>query len=338
VQNPAYNGTFTVTAATTNTVSYALSATNLGPSGAAGITNINWLDRKSYIGFRVPSPDWEPRWPVDVAVVGDSFSFCYTQYPDCWVEQLSSAYGLSVVNLALPATGSVSHLRILDTFGLPYQPRVVVWQWWGNDSFEDTLLHDITKPKPGRDEPLGPCATPPPLEQWLDRHSAVSGMVLQLRCGFNAAAVDPYEVTSGQVHLVFGSPWFQAALDMTSKDNRKGWRTTQDALIQARKLAEDNGFEMVIVLVPAREEVYRSLTEPYLGADGVALYGKGRLMMLEFCQAQGLTCFDAEPVLTRHAEAGEQVYWPSDIHLNPTGNKILAEAVNGFLKAQGLIN
>lgn len=308
-----------------------------GGAAVLDITTINWLDRNSHVGFRVDSPAWEPRWPVDAVVIGDSFTFCYTQYPDCWVTRLQSDYGLSVVNLGLPATGSVSHLRVLDTFGLAYKPRIVLWQWWGNDSFEDTLLKAISDPTGKHTLPAGVCDISSPVDTALRLYSAVASILHNLRCGYNPDTVDPYHVQSGQVTLSFGSEWFRIPFDMTSKENQRGWPMTQNALLQARKLAEAHGAEFIVILIPTKEEVYQNLTEPLLGSKGLAIYSQGREAVLAFCQANQMTCFDATPALTQHANQGEQVYWPADIHLNPEGNKVLAQAVDDFLRQRGLI-
>jgi hypothetical protein len=307
-----------------------------GGAAVLNITTINWLDRNSHIGFRVPSLDWQPRWPVDAVVVGDSFSFCFTQYPDCWVARLQSDYGLSMVDLGLPATGSVSHQRVLDTFGLPYKPRLVIWQWWGNDSSDDALLDQISNASPGHGPPGGPCSDISPAVEWLDTHSAIFAIIFELRCNFDPNAVDPFQVQSGQVSLRFGSKWFQEVFDFRRKAVQRGWGMTQDALLSAKKEAEDNGATFVVVLIPSKEEVYSPLTRSYLGQEGLALYSQGRNNMLAFCQTNLMICFDATPALTQHAKQGEQVYWPADIHLNPAGNKVLAAAVIDFLRKQGL--
>ena len=45
--------------------------------------------------------------------------------------------GLGIVNLAQPGTGSHSHLLILQDFAAPLSPRLVIWQFFGNDFNDD---------------------------------------------------------------------------------------------------------------------------------------------------------------------------------------------------------
>lgn len=299
------------------------------------ITTMNWLDPHSYVGFRVPDRSWQPTWPVEAVVVGDSFSFCYTQYADCWVTRLQTEHNLSTVDLGMIGTGSVSHLRVLDTFGLAYKPRIVIWQWYANDYLDDTLLSEMNKPaRPNNAPPR--CTDPSPAEAWLNLNSGIAAIVNDRVCAFDPDAVDPYHVQSGAVRLYFGSKATQDIIDIRKKRVERGMTTTQNTLIKARQLAADHGAALVIVVIPTKEEAYKTLTEPQMGAATLSVWSAGRLQLDAFCQSSALTCLDATDVLTSHANQGEQIYWPTESHLNPAGNQVLAEAVADFLRAQGL--
>ena len=67
------------------------------------------------------------------------------------------------------------------------------------------------------------------------------------------------------------------------------------------------------------------LREPLLGADKLALLDQPYAMMQAFCEAENLTCLDLMPIFTPYAEAGEQLYYTTDMHLNARGNALLAE-------------
>jgi len=300
------------------------------------ITTKNWLDPESHVGFRVPSPDWEPRWPVDAVVVGDSFSVCFTEYPDCWVERLSTDYGLSIVNLAITATGTTSHLRVLNTFGLPYEPRMVIWQWYGNDYADDYWLAVISgeiegEVLPGRPEPSSPLAG------WLRDNLASYAILDAFSIRRFNEAVDPYYFEEGTLKITFGHLYLRRGIDMSTERPRFGWERGQESLRAARELLKEKGIELVIVLIPTKEEAYGKWTVSELGADGLAGYQEGRLMLLDFCKQENLRCFDVTSALVAHAEAGEQLYWPTDSHLSPQGNKVLAAELYQFLVQEKLV-
>jgi hypothetical protein len=310
---------------------------------------MNWLDPNSHVGFRVPSADWQPRWPVDAVIVGDSFSFCMTEYKDCWVQLLDTQDGLSVVNLGVPSTGSVSHQRVLGTFGMPYKPRIVIWQWWGNDFNDDyglvyvpeavgdmvVIVHP-TKLKQGLDTQIG---------SWLARNSAVYTLADRLFFShlYSHPAVtnlleQPYQVNVGNLSLHFGNEYEHQAFDITLPRNSQGLDLTRHAILQARDELAKTNTPLIIVLIPSKEEVYQRWTEPQLGEAWLNTISAGHKQMIALCQANHLVCLDSTPVFTQHADQGEQLYWPTDAHLNPAGNKVLAAAVIDFLRQQGLVH
>lgn len=307
-------------------------------------TTKNWLDPNSHVGFRVPAPDWEPRWPVDAVVVGDSFSFCYTEYADCWVQLLADWYGLSMVNLGQVATGSVSHLNVLRTFGLPYEPRLVIWQWYGND-FNDDYGFAVQ-----RGEVAGEVFLPPEIAwapegrvaRWLYDNSAVYRVVDTIaRPPDVQTAVtmfaDPYHIQTDRLDLAFGRRYTLDSTNMDDPKNQFGRQQTQAAILEAKQALAERDIRLVVVLVPAKEVVYASWTEPVLGVEQLTAISESSHLMLSFCQEQNLRCLDATPALQAFAEQEEQLYWPEDTHLNGLGNQRLTELIWAFLVDEELV-
>ena len=83
--------------------------------------------------------------------------------------------------------------------------------------------------------------------------------------------------------------------------------------------------------MPTKEQVYRAMSEPLLGAEKLALLDTPYAMMRDFCAAEGLDCFDPLAALQAHADAGEQLYYTTDMHLNARGNAVLAGALAEWL-------
>ncbi|MFK7802847.1 MAG: hypothetical protein AB8G95_14520 [Anaerolineae bacterium] len=291
------------------------------------ISTKNWLDPNSKVGFRVADTTWEPSWPVDAVIVGDSFTFCYVEYADCWVDLLSTQYDYSVVNLGLVATGSISHQNVLNTFGLPHQPKVVIWQWYGNDFNDDygftTLYGD------GATERKGDESVPP---GWLRRHSAVASIIYALAQAQQGSSqyvqfADPFAVTVGADTLRFGRPYMQEAFSLGSQKNQEGQTLTQQAITETKSRLNEEGIELVIVLIPTKEVVYKKWTAAELSVAELEELSKGRLEMLNFCEERDLDCIDATQPLTDWADQENLVYHADDTHLNAEGNRILAEFV-----------
>lgn len=271
---------------------------------------------------------------VDAVAVGDSFTFCFTDAADCWVQRVADLTGRNLVNLGIVSTGSQSHWRVLQDFGAPLKPPLVIWQWFGNDANEDyglAVLRGETTLESNADTP------PVPELGWWDTHSAVY-VLLKLTVGADEAyeaALQfhaPSKAEQGDVTLAFGQPYLWGAFDITLPNNQYGWERTQTALHEGRALVEGYGGTFLVLLIPTKELVYREMAEPLIGTGKMLLLKKNYDQMLAFCEAEGLLCFDALPVL-RAVASQEQLYYTTDMHLNPRGNAVLGEALTGWLDA-----
>lgn len=297
------------------------------------LSSKNWLDPNSQIGFRVDSLDWEPTWPVDIVTIGDSFTFCFTEYEECWVQRLTTDYGYSVVNLGQGATGSVSHTNILRTFALPYQPKVVLWQWYGNDNNEDYGFA-----YPGRKE----AAPPPTLEiknEWLTSNLVMFKLLDiftnaggQGHRGYEVQA-DTHSIQVAGEPIFFGRPYSYITADLSDEKNQLGQAIGFEALLEAKALLDQQGIELVVFPVPYKEEVYRSQIEAESDFDPAKIdqMEASRQAFIDFCVANGITYFDPTAELVAQAADGKSLYFSRDTHLNGTGNKALLELVQAQL-------
>lgn len=272
---------------------------------------------------------------VDGIALGDSFTFCFTDEADCWVQQLGAQLNRNLINLGVVSTGSLSHQRVLQDFGLPLQPPLVLWQWFGNDANEAYGLARLR----GETSITSAHEPPPAVEHgWLEKHSAVYALAESYwgeddEYAANLQFLDREFVNDGDLRLGFGQPYLWGAFDMSEPSNQYGWERSQQAILQSRAEIDAYGGHLVILLMPTKEQVYQHLSEPVLGADKLALLDESRQMMLDFCAAHDLTCLDLLPVFQPLAEQGRQLYYTTDMHLNPSGNRILAGYLADWLTA-----
>lgn len=296
------------------------------------------------IGFRTRPVEYF----VDAVVLGDSFAFCFTERADCWVTHLEQDTGLGIVNLAQPGTGSHSHWLILQGFGAPLAPPLVLWQFFGNDFNDDyglfsakgllAPIHDEVEVA-GEDD-----GGESEIRSWLRTRSALYAVLESVLPGGrshrdpNAAKFDErYSTTlpTGE-HLQFGQPYEPGAMDMSRAVNQAGYEISHAAFKSAQALASSWGGKLAVLLVPTREEVYESLTAEALGDDLDAIRS-ARLAMLALCAELKLVCYDALDDLRERAATSELLYYSDDLHLNPLGNRVFAELLRDWLDANDML-
>ncbi|MCY3798080.1 MAG: hypothetical protein OXG84_09745 [Chloroflexi bacterium] len=295
------------------------------------------------IGFRTRPVSYF----VDAVVVGDSFAFCFTERADCWVTHLERATGLGMVNLSQPGTGSHSHMLILHDFAKPLTPPLVIWQFFGNDFNDDYGLFIASgKLAPLEEEAVKDQAVTEPsgLQSWLRGRSALYAVLESVASGGQryrdpgaAQFDDRFSATlpSGE-QLQFGQPYEASAMDMARAVNQAGYEVSRAAFAAAQELVSSWGGQLVVVLVPTREEVYDSLTATALG-DDLDKIVSARLAMQALCAELSLTCYDALADLRKRAASSELLYFSDDLHLNPLGNRVFAELLHLWLDAGGFL-
>lgn len=293
-----------------------------------------WDER---VGFR----SREPEWPVDVVVVGDSFSFCFTNFDDCYVERLRRDYGWHTVNLGQVATGSLAHREMLAAFGVHLQPQAVIWQWYGNDFNDDYGLGLLRGEYEPLDEPDGP---PPPRD--LGRLADYSAVYAVLRDQLYTLTDGPVEgagehVEVGEHRLLVADGYKHGAFDLDRPANARGWEMSAAALREAHDLVQPTddwaGAALVIVLVPTKEEVYAEYLGDAVSAEYLSIMREGRLRMRTLCAEMSWHCIDPIDRLRAEAARGELVYYELDLHLNAYGNEVLAEEIARYLAAHELL-
>jgi hypothetical protein len=317
-----------------------------GPGQGVGFHVSTIQIQGSRMGFRSEPFTLGDR--VDAAVVGDSFSFCFTEYEDCWVTRFAASTRLATMNLAQGSTGSVSHWRFIETFGQTFEPPLVIWQFFVNDFNEDYQLALLRE----EIEPLGETVVPEypesggPILQWLRSNSVAWVLIETTLSGESAYVSDfekyhfsrPYSVEYDGNRLNFGQRYEQIAANLDDPRVAAGVPMTRDALEQAKATVEGWGGKFAVFLIPTREEVYRHLTAPVMGEAEVDALGAPRRKMLELCGALELTCLDLLPVLQDYAKRGEHLYYTDDMHLNPRGNEVVAAEVETWLRELGYLD
>jgi len=279
-----------------------------------------------------------PQWPVDIMTFGDSFTFCWVKFEDCWVQRLNADYGWHVVNAGNPGTGPTGQLNLMREAAPPIKPALVIWQWFPNDETDDYDLARIQNKVEALEGSPYPDPDLPP--QGLARYSALAAII---KTRFDPPVKkSPYKhfqdlVLNGRVMSIrtneYANPY---ALDYAQ--NRYGLEQNLAAHVAGATFVRDTlGAKLLIVFIPTKEEAYGDMLTPVLGKEYLDKAGEGRRKLLAQCEANGWYCIDALPALKEAVNSGKTVYYAYDSHLDPVGNQILEGIIAKYIQDKGLI-
>lgn len=300
---------------------------------------VRWRDarfrfttRPMWEGHPVGLRTGEPQWPLDLAAFGDSFTFCWTDVDDCWVQRLQNDYGYSVVNAGQPGTGSGGQFQLMSEIVEPIKAPLVVWQWYGNDLMDDYVLATFRGETEPLETPPGPAPAVEP--QGFERYSALYFM-LNLYILNPPDSDDPYQHTEildiqGR-NMYVQSNEYTHPLSLSYPAVAYGWTRMVEHHDAAAALLDSLDAELLIILFPTKEEAYRADLEDRFGTSYFEAAGESRLMMMELCEERGWHCIDMLPYFQQAIEDGDTVYHAGDFHLDAAGNAIVAEVVNDYI-------
>ncbi len=256
-------------------------------------------------------------------VIGDSYASCPSvEMEACWVELLERQTGQDFANLGVVGYSPQQELGMLTKYGLPLQPKLVLWVFFANDlneawRFDQFGSGGVQEGKFWQN----------PLKAWLARNSAIyaiGSFFWYNRYLFsNLVKADGVTVPRDS-NLV----WWLTNTDLNIPEVAEGLVLTQETILEARQqtLATDPEAQFVVLILPFREQIYAPSTlQPQLDQLNHTL--------ADFCQQHNLTCLDLTSALREKARAETaSIYYHQDIHLNVKGNQIVADLLAEALK------
>ncbi|SRR5260221_2473906 len=277
------------------------------------------------------------RYPLDMLVIGDSFSFCSTSFEDCWVQRLANLGKWNVFNAGIVGTGPMGQLTLMQGIAPPTKPATIVWQWFANDVPDDYNLARLRGT-------IGELVTPPspdpePHPTGLGRISAIAALVERV---FNPPVkTSPYKhfqqlPVDGRT-LLLPTNEYPSPYSLQYDSTRFGLKQNIESYVAGEQVAHDMGATMIHVFIPTKEEVFANSLKGILGQKYLDDLSKARLTLLAECKSRGWHCIDALPALRAAYQAGDTVYYGFESHLDAGGNRVLADVVYKYLVDNGLL-
>jgi hypothetical protein len=282
-------------------------------------------------GFRNPSP-----WPneAEIVAVGDSTTFSYgVDDEQAWPRLVQQGLGQSrVINLGLDGAAPQQYLRIYEIFGVPLRPKVLIMGLFPPNDVYDAQQFD----------------------GWLKAGAQGNYAVWRLFGGSPSAGKSALESIKRSSYLY--TLWDEARKSLQSSQGYDGETLkfptgarmnftpamlerltkrvrTDDSMFQlvintieqTHKLAQSHGTELLVILIPSKEEVYL----PILGKPTPQPID----VFLPELEKRHIPYLDLRPHLQRLARQNEVLYFEVDGHHNAQGYAAIADAVLARLQA-----
>jgi lysophospholipase L1-like esterase len=310
--------------------------------------------RMDDMGFCNPEPGAYEVEKLDVAVLGDSLTWCTNVAPaDAWPARLAEATGLEIYNFAIPGRGLYEHLQVLKRFGLAKSPRVVILAVYeGND------LRDAVRFFEERDgSEAGRRRCPFRLSRLCDLHeSLMEAFPARHSYAYNVLLSSAWRLAylaqKSDVDFRYvvefpdgvRMPFNIHNADREEVQFAEGLRERQvrpelfdQALAAFVALAGENEFVPIVAYIPSAHSAYaemlrfedESIADLMLSySDTLRRYFAGRSTDL------GYRFLDLTPALQEAARtlpSDRRLYFRSNVHLTPEGHELVARRLVSLL-------
>jgi len=284
------------------------------------MTLYQWDDQYDHNGFR-NATDLKS---ADILLIGDSFVEGLTiPYDQLGSSLLANLQGKVVANLGQSAYGPQQELVILRRYGLPLQPRTVVWMFSEGTDLSDVVYYDRVM------------HSPPNLWQAYLQRSFLHMLLLRLKARPNPPGI----IRAGYFQAASGKPvtiYFQARWNPLTAENLGALDETVQIVSEANRLCAAQGARFIFVFVPEKFTVLHSFCRfppesecsKWAGNDMAARFQKALAAV-----SPDIGYLDLTPALVSASKNGVLTYYPDDPHWTPEGHRIAAEAIDAYLKS-----
>ena len=288
----------------------------------------------------------------DVLALGDSFTWCTAvAAEEAWPARLQALTGLSTYNAGMSGRGLYEYVQILEHFGLPKRPRVVVMAVYEGNDLRDA--HRFHRARAAGDEQAQPqvCAfewewacglhgalDTTPLRRWSYAYNLLSGGVHVASYALRKSEIDfRYAVSfaDGKT-LEFNSD--NADRDEVQyarwlSDGQLGPELFDEALEAFMARARQHHFVPVVVYLPSAYTAFESQSrfedpavESLLRAYSSAL----RHYFERKAEELGYRYVDTVPAIQQMSQqlpSERRLYFRSNVHLTQQGHELVARLV-----------
>jgi len=267
---------------------------------------------------------------ANVVAIGDSFIEAAIVSPKESVSgRLAENLGSPVANLGQAAYGFRQELAVLRRYGLPLEPKVVLWFIFGGNDFRDVELYERMQKEIGQPRPAKPLRDRAFIGNAL---LALSAATTPPRSGPTPLALGlsgvPATPAGGSPRVYFG--------DGCSEPSAYQWEVATGTLAEAGQLCAEANAHLLVIFITRKFRVYRHHVELEPGSLAAELpVNEVPERLAAWCAESDIAFLDLSPALEVEVAAGRHPYLFDDVHWNELGHEIAARGVAARLAELG---
>lgn len=288
-------------------------------------------------GFRnTPAQENEAReGHTDLILLGDSFGVGVgTTQERTWGSLFESKYRLHTYNLSMAASGpwhELMNLKIACQRLRCDGNSTVIWALFAGNDLQDEIYDELE---------------PSLSNSWLRKVTVDMATFRNMSPLRNIAEVvltrghpskEPItirDLPDGK-KLIFRQRYVKATqLSLEQVRQHPHYHKLAAVLAEMKRFSDARHFSVVVVLAPAKEEIYSSILTGRNESNTERTSGFAKAIE-ELCRRNGLPYLDLTPFFAQEAErelaSGHLLWWSDDTHWNERGNEFAASVVHDHL-------
>jgi len=267
--------------------------------------------------------------PVDLVLLGDSFAMGSGTTQDQTLAADLGRSGLSVYNMGV---GGASPWQEYINFVLelgrihPRPGGTLVWLLYPGNDLEDVYGPADLAQIPWR----GMLGQAEVIYDTFRNSSPLAQLTEQIGAGSLAGMVDRETFPNGRPMLFYKPQAREAKLSLADVESHGNFPRLVDSITLASQFAQANGLNVLLVVVPTKDEVYSWL---YHGdppwSSGTEPSGFSQAIS-KVSANLGLCFLDLKPAFVEQSrsiyqQTGQSLYWYDDTHWNAVGQQLAAQ-------------
>ncbi|MCC6904975.1 MAG: hypothetical protein IT326_03970 [Anaerolineae bacterium] len=291
------------------------------------------------VGFRDEGIEGDPF----AVAIGDSFVMGWgVEADETWVELLEQETGRDFANLGVLGSSSIKELGVLERYGLSLQPRLILYGVYANDPADDAWVQAKLAQGMTAEELLVQQVTGnSPLyrvRQFFSHNSYLYRFLgyLYYSTRTEEAAQCAYE--QGDIRYTFDIGGWGKTLAFDDPALEQGLESVVSNIREAQQASSEAGAELVVVVFPAKEQLYPDyLAGPCDAAELAARFEHFNRTIMDLCQQENLHCLDLGSSMLAQGLPADPIYFNVDAHWTPAGNRFAAGIIREYLDSNGFL-